>query len=342
MQKKVDIMKRKGMMVVLLSGILAGLLAGCGKDAGILMPDNDSGKKRIVCTTFPQYDWVQELIKGEENRYEVTLLLQNGVDMHSYQPTVEDMVRVGSADLFLYVGGESDVWVEDALQEAVNPKLKAVNFMETLAEDVREEEIVEGMQEKNHSHNQEKDDEIEYDEHVWLSLRNAEKLVETISDALIELEEGGETQAAESIRENTEAYLEKLRRLDASYEETVREAELDTLLFADRFPFLYLTKDYGLSYYAAFPGCSAETGASFETIAFLSGKADELQLPAVIVMENSDKRIAEAVVRNTEKENRKILVMDSLQSVKKEDMEAGTTYLSVMEENLEVLKQALN
>lgn len=327
----------------------------------------NSNKISIVCTTFPQYDWVKNILGEEAERFNVTLLLDNGVDMHSYQPTVKDIATAGSSDLFIYVGGESDTWVEDALKEAKNKDLKAINLMETLDNFVKEEEVVEGMQEERKSlgHSHEKsskekqeqtqkesyensqeingqkeaaDEEPEYDEHIWLSIRNAEIMVKNIEKAIEQLD----SDNAKVYQTNAENYIKKLDTLDKQYANTIQNAKYKAILFGDRFPFRYMVDDYDLKYYAAFAGCSAETMAGFETVTFLAKKADELRLPVILTIENSDGRIAEAVKSNTTKKNQKILAMNSLQSVTKEQLADGITYLQVMQENLSVLSEALN
>nr|WP_243008523.1 metal ABC transporter substrate-binding protein [Anaerobutyricum hallii] len=327
----------------------------------------NSNKISIVCTTFPQYDWVKNILGEEAERFNVTLLLDNGVDMHSYQPAVKDIATAGSSDLFIYVGGESDTWVEDALKEAKNKDLKAINLMETLGNSVKEEEVVEGMQEERKSlgHSHEKsskekqeqtqkeshensqeingqkeaaDEEPEYDEHIWLSIRNAEIMVKNIEKAIEQLD----SDNAKVYQTNAENYIKKLDTLDKQYANTIQNAKYKAILFGDRFPFRYMADDYDLKYYAAFAGCSAETMAGFETVTFLAKKADELRLPVILTIENSDGRIAEAVKSNTTKKNQKILAMNSLQSVTKEQLADGITYLQVMQENLSVLSEALN
>lgn len=327
----------------------------------------NSNKISIVCTTFPQYDWVKNILGEEAERFNVTLLLDNGVDMHSYQPAVKDIATAGSSDLFIYVGGESDTWVEDALKEAKNKDLKAINLMETLGNSVKEEEVVEGMQEERESlgHSHEKpskekqeqtqkeshensqeingqkeaaDEEPEYDEHIWLSIRNAEIMVKNIEKAIEQLD----SDNAKVYQTNVENYIKKLDTLDKQYANTIQNAKYKAILFGDRFPFRYMADDYDLKYYAAFAGCSAETMAGFETVTFLAKKADELRLPVILTIENSDGRIAEAVKSNTTKKNQKILAMNSLQSVTKEQIADGITYLQVMQENLSVLSEALN
>ena len=301
-------------------------------------------KINVVTTIFPIYDWVRE-VAGDNDNVETTMLLDNGVDLHSYQPTAADIMKAATCDLFVHVGGESDEWVEDALAESVNPDMKVVNLVEALGDDIKMEEVVEGMEhdEDEHDHGAEEREESEHgheeeaDEHVWLSLRNARKLVAVIADALAEVDPVN----AGSYRENAAAYGDRLSDLDAQYAAVREAADFDTVLFGDRFPFRYLVEDYDLNYYAAFSGCSAESEASFETVVFLAGKVDELGLTTVLTIEGDNHRIAETIVGNTRAKDAKVLSMDSLQATTGEDVKNGATYLGAMEANLEVLKQAL-
>ena len=325
--------------------MLVGVLAGCGKQNDTSKTD----KLSIVTTIFPEYDWVKEILGDKADNAEITMLLDNGVDLHSYQPTADDIVKISDCDLFIYVGGESDGWVDDALKNATNKDMKVINLLEVLGDSVKEEETVEGMQEEEHDHDHEDADEhddaeehdheeeAEYDEHVWLSLRNAEMLCDAISSSLQQIDPDNKDAYAA----NTSAYIKKLSALDADYQAAVDAATYKTVLFGDRFPFRYLVDDYGLSYYAAFVGCSAETEASFETISFLAKKVDELKLPCVLTIEGAQHKIAETIVQNTAEKNQKVLTMDSMQSTTSKDVKNGTTYLSVMEKNLSVLKEAL-
>ena len=322
--------------------MLAGILTGCTNQAEMPTvtatpagPQAGSAadeKIRIVTTIFPEYDWVREILGDKADSAEITMLLDNGVDLHSYQPTADDIIKLSDCDLFVYVGGESDGWVEGALKSAANKDRKVINLLEILGDSVKEEETVEGMQEEEEDH-----EEKEYDEHVWLSLKNAKTLVGAISAALQELDpDNKDTYAA-----NAEAYGQKLSALDAEYQKAVSAGTYKTLLFGDRFPFRYLVDDYGLSYYAAFAGCSAESEASFETVSFLARKVDEGKLPCVLTIEGKNHKIAETIVQNTAGKNQKILTMDSMQSTTSQDVARGTTYLSLMEKNLDVLKEAL-
>lgn len=310
-------------LVLLLTSMLAGTAFAEEKNI------------RVVTTIFPVYDWVRQIVGGNDN-VEITLLLDSGVDLHSYQPTAQDILKIAECDVFAYVGGESDEWAEEALAVAANPNRAVVNLMDALGEAVVEEETVEGM-EAEEEEEEEGGNEIEYDEHVWLSLRNAQKLVKALAAALGEADPAG----AEAYAANADAYIEKLAALDAEYAAAREAADFDTVLFGDRFPFRYLTEDYDLNYYAAFSGCSAETEASFETVAFLAGKVDELGLTRVLTIEGTNHRIAETIVATTQAGDAQILVLDSMQGVTAGDVANGATYLGIMTDNLAVLKQAL-
>ena len=332
------------LLLVLL--MTAGMLAGCGKQKDDDTTDT-TDKLSIVTTIFPEYDWVKAVLGDQADHADITMLLDNGVDLHSYQPTADDIVKISDCDLFLYVGGESEGWVKEALKNSANKDRKVINLLDVLGDSVKSEEVVAGMQEEEHEHEEGEaheheegeahEHEEEADEHVWLSLKNAEVLVGAISKTLQELDaDNKEIYAA-----NADAYMKKLSALDAEYQTAVDNATRKTVLFGDRFPFRYLADDYGLNYYAAFVGCSAETEASFETISFLAKKVDELKLPCVLTIEGKNNKIAETIVKNTAPKSQKILTMDSMQSTTSKDVASGTTYLSVMEKNLAVLKEAL-
>ncbi len=349
-------------MKKIISVLVAAIMMACCFSACGSVNDatakSDDDKLQIVTTIFPEYDWVMNVLGDNPANAEVTMLLDNGVDLHSYQPTADDILKISTCDMFIYVGGESDEWVEDALKEATNKDMVVIDLLEVLGDSVKEEELVEGMQESEHEHDHEHEDdhedehddehdddheheheegEVEYDEHVWLSLRNTAMLIDCISKELQKIDAAN----ANGYKANSDAYIQKLNDLDKQYSDAVSAASVKTLLFGDRFPFRYLTDDYGLNYYAAFVGCSAETEASFETITFLAGKAEELSLHAVMTIEGNDHKIAETIVQNTAGEELQILTMDSMQSVTSKDVENGTTYLSIMEKNLSVLKEAL-
>ncbi|MBO7634722.1 MAG: zinc ABC transporter substrate-binding protein [Lachnospiraceae bacterium] len=327
---------RKSIAILTIVLMMTGLLTACSDGPA------KSGKKQIVATIFPEYDWVMNVLGDKAGDYDVTMLLDNGVDLHSFQATAQDIMKISSCDMLIYVGGESDEWIGDALGEAVNKDMVVINLLETLGDAVKEEEIIEGMEGEEHEHesgegHEHDEDEIEYDEHVWLSLRNAEVIVNAIADAFA----GIDSQNAKVYSSNAAEYNGKLKALDTEYKEAVKGAEVKTLLFGDRFPFRYLTDDYGLDYYAAFAGCSAETEASFETVIFLANKLDELSLKSILTIETSDGKLAKTIKDNSKTADREILILDSMQSTTSKDIANGVTYLGIMEKNLEVLKKAL-
>ena len=351
---------KKSLSILLAGILLAGNTTACNSTT---TANADKKNIQIVTTIFPEYDWVMNILGENPAGADITLLLDNGIDLHSYQPTADDILKISTCDLFIYVGGESDEWVEDVLKEARNKDMIVIDLMETLGEAVKEEEVVEGMEHdhdheeeddhdhedgEEHDHEEEHDEdhdheheheegEVEYDEHVWLSLRHAVVLTRTISEALQKID----PDHADTYKKNTDDYVKKLTDLDTQYQEAVDSASVKTLLFGDRFSFRYLTDDYGLTYFAAFVGCSAETEASFETITFLAQKVDELGLHVVLTIEGKDKRIAETIVNNTRSKDQQILTLDSMQSSTSKDSKEGKTYLSIMESNLQVLKEAL-
>ncbi len=352
-------MKRNPLFALVLS--MALLMTSAFASAAVA----EEKKLNVVTTIFPVYDWVREAAGDNEN-VEITMLLDSGVDLHSYQPTAADIMKIATCDAFIHVGGESDEWVEDALEEAVNPNMIVISLLEALGDDVKTEELIEGMEhdhdhdhdhdeDDDHDHDHDEDDdhdhehddheddhdhdhEEEADEHVWLSLRNAQNLVRVIADALGK----ADPAHADAYGGNADVYIEKLAELDAQYKTVTENAAYHTVLFGDRFPFRYLVDDYGLAYFAAFSGCSAETEASFQTIVFLAQKVNELGLPAVLTIEGANHKIAETIIQTTDAKNQKLLTLNSMQGITAADVQAGTSYLGVMESNLEILKKALN
>ena len=342
MSKKVRGYFKRGLVFAMVLVTAMFMLTACGTN------EEKSDKIKIVCTTFPSYDWISELTAGVEN-VELTLLQDKGVDLHSYQPTADDMIKIKESNLFVYVGGESDDWVDDAIEDIHREDFSAISLMQILGENVKQEEVKEGMQAEDEEHDADEHDadehedhdhdaeEVEYDEHVWLSLKNAETICAVLADKLEEIN----PENKDKISENAKSYIEKLSALDAEYEKTVSSATNKTVLFGDRFPFRYLVDDYGIDYFAAFVGCSAETEASFETVAFLSGKVDDLGLNTILTIDKSDKKIAKTIVANSKEKSAKILTLNSMQTVDKKQIEDGATYLKIMQENLNVLKEAL-
>ena len=354
----------------------------------------------IVCTIFPQYDWIMEIMGDLSKNHNITLLLGSKIDLHNYQPSVDDIVSISTCDLFIYVGGLSDVWVEDVLSQPINKDMIVLNLLDSLGDRAKIELIIEGMEHDDHDHGNEAEDEYEhdenphdedahdkdahddeydeddhmddhiddhdddhddnddhdddddhednhdddddhdedFDEHIWLSLKNAQHLCSVIADSLARLD----PENADIYYGNLVAYVASLNELDARYQQAVSDAPVQTLLFGDRFPFRYLLDDYNINYYAAFPGCSAETEASFETIIFLVNKVDELELKCIMITDSGDLAIASTIKDNSKTKNQIILALDSIQTVSMDDISAGATYLSIMEKNLAVLVEALS
>ena len=347
-------LNQKNMRILLCAAIAAFGLTACGTSSAETNPaaantalseaetgqteKSDDNKLSIVCTIFPEYDWVKQILGGHAEHAEITYLLDSGVDLHSYQPTALDMAKIAECDLFVYVGGESDEWVEDALAEAVNPDMQVINLMEVMGDAAKEEELKEGMQGEEEEEGEEEDEEEpEYDEHVWLSLKNAKTLCAEIANRLSILDSAN----TEDYKANLDAYTAQLDALDGEFRTLIDGAKQKTLVFGDRFPFRYFVDDYGLDYYAAFVGCSAETEASFETVIFLAGKMDDLGCDTIFTIENSDHKIAQTIIDNTGAKNQKIAEMNSLQSVTKDQLGSGVTYLSLMQANYDTLKGAL-
>ena len=317
--------------------LAASSLTGCGSGSSSKsgVPGSGDGLK-IVCTIFPEYDWVKEILGSHADSADVTYLLDSGTDLHSYQPTADDILQISTCDIFVYVGGESEKWVDDALDEAVNKDMKVISLMDVLGDSAKEEELKEGMQGEEEEE-EEEEEETEYDEHVWLSLNNAKLFCNEIESAL----EAADPDNSADYRSELENYISELDSLDSSFRSLFESSSAKTLVFGDRFPFRYFTDDYGLDYYAAFVGCSAETEASFETIAFLADKIDELGCDTVFTLENSDTSIAETII-STSGRNADIAELNSLQSVSKDDIDSGASYLSLMQKNYDVLKKVLD
>ena len=341
------IMKNRIFGLVMASVLTVSVFCGCGASRtaadsdqkGGSVPQNaaNAAAYSIVCTTFPQYDWIRNIIGDDSDKFQLTMLLDQGTDLHSYQPTAEDIAKIADADMFVYVGGESDGWVDSALKEATNKNMKVVNMLDALGTAVKVEEVVPGMQAEEKEETEEGEGP-ENDEHVWLSLRNAVTLTDVLSENIQEIDPANK----EDYVENAGKYVDKLNDLDGRYALTISKGKRQAILFGDRFPFRYMADDYGLTYYAAFVGCSAESEASFETITFLAHKVDELKLPVILTIEGADHNIAESIKNATESKNQEILTMNSMQSVTAEDVADGETYLNMMEDNLNVLSQALN
>lgn len=348
---------KKVASIAILFFALAFMLTACNTESG----KKDSAPKKIsvVATIYPQYDWLKNVIGERADAVDLKLLIKNGTDLHSYKPSAQDIATIAKADLVVYVGGKSDEWIEKALEATPKEGRIALNLMKALGDHVKEEEVVEGMQvEEHHEHGEEAEEhehehhehaekhedehhhheEVENDEHIWLSLKNAWILVNALAQSLSKVD-----SANSSIyTANATIYNTKLSELDREFATATSDASQKTVLFGDRFPFRYLVDDYGIKYYAAFVGCSAESEASFETVAFLAGKMDSLQLPAIFTIDGSNGKIARAILEASKNsKNAQVLTLNSMQSVTDEQIKAGVDYLSIMRDNLEVLKKAL-
>ncbi|WP_290740671.1 metal ABC transporter substrate-binding protein [Fibrobacter sp. UBA3718] len=342
--------------ILLFASVL--MLTACNTESG----KKDSAPKKIsvVATIYPQYDWLKNVIGEHADAVDLKLLIKNGTDLHSYKPSAQDIATIAKADLVVYVGGESDEWIEKALEVTPKEGRIALNLMKALGDRVKEEEVAEGMQveEHHHEHGEEAEEhehehhehaekhedehhhheEVENDEHIWLSLKNAWILANALAQSLSKVD-----SANSSIyTANAILYNAKLWEMDKEFATATSDASQKTVLFGDRFPFRYLVDDYGIKYYAAFAGCSAESEASFETVTFLAGKMDSLQLPAIFTIDGSNGKIARAILEASKNsKNAQVLTLNSMQSVTDEQIKAGVDYLSIMRDNLEALKKAL-
>ena len=304
--------------------ILMMLSCLCGCEEYVAPEDK---RLTIVTATFTEYDWVMNIL-GEEAAYaNVRLLVGGGVDVHSYQPSASDIIAISECDILVYMRGSSTEWIYEAAMMSNGGERITLNLMEKL-----DGSLLALAGHEGHNH------EVEYDEHAWLSLKNAAKCCDIIAEALGNKDKG----YARTYRKNADEYISKLEDLDKEYQSVVDSSETKTLIFADRFPFRYLTNDYGIKYYSAFDGCSAESEADFETITTLADKVDKQSVSVVLTIDGSTEEIAETVIKNTKSKNQEILTLNSLQSVtEKQIKRKKISYLSAMEDNLEVISKAL-
>ncbi len=295
--------------------------------AGCQSPVKNTEKPRVVTTLFPPYDFARE-VAGD--KAEITLLLKPGTESHSYEPSPADILLIESCDLFIYNGGESDTWVDELLATIDTSKVRILKMMDAV--DVLTEESVEGMQGAHH--HEEEEHSHEYDEHIWTSPKNAMKITQSIAEAMktIDPENGGYYQS------NLDGYLDKLGKLDQAFTEIVENGVRDRLIFGDRFPFRYFAEEYGLSYRAAFPGCSAASEPGAKTVAYLIDAVREERIPVLFYIEFSNQKIANTIAEET---GAKPLLFHSCHNVSPEEMEEGVSYLKLMEQNKEHLKEAL-
>ena len=307
----------KKLLIILLIASLMVASAACGsgqEPEG--NTDDQTEKTSIVATVFASYDWTRNLIKGQEDRFDLKLLTDSGVDLHSFQPSVSDIADVTDCDLLIRTGGESESFIDD-IEAGGSFQGAEVDLLEVLGDGAI---MIDGEEGR------------EPDEHVWLSLRNAEKFSGAICEALKELD----PENAELYEANLEAYIGELEELDSEYSKMVGDGTFEVVL-GDRYPFIYLFSDYGIGCWPAFTGCSSETDASFETVTALAKKVDELGLKYVLTVDGSDGKVAQAIINVTESRDQEILELNSMQTVSKGDIEAGETYIGVMKANLEIL-----
>lgn len=339
---------QRTLSVILALFLMFSLFAGCGRTPAAdennapnpaVAGSGNEKKLSVVSTLFPGYDFTREIAGDEVN---LTMLLPPGSESHSFEPTPQDIISLQNCDVFIYAGGESDTWLDGILDSMDTSETKIISMMDWTP--VVEEEIKEGMEDGEHDHEDEHDDEhdleheqehAEYDEHVWTSPVNAMRITEAISDALCALDE----RNADAYRENCAAYIGKLEELDASLRDVTRNAARNTLIFGDRFPFRYFVDEYGLDYYAAFPGCSTETEAGAKTMAFLIDKVNAENIPVVFYIELSNEKIADAICESTGAKKR---LLHSCHNVTKDEMERGVSYLELMTQNAESVKEALS
>ncbi|WP_176790721.1 MULTISPECIES: metal ABC transporter substrate-binding protein [Ruminococcus] len=308
-------------------------ISGCGKTEKV---QNSDGKISIVTTIFPYYDFVRQLAG---DKADVRLLLSPGSDPHSYEPTPSDIVAIENCDIFIYNGGESDEWVDGVLSSIENKNVKVMKMMEYVT--LRHEQSMdhnhehaehEDMDDNDEGHDHEEGEE--YDEHIWTSIRNAERMSASIADELISVD----SKNSDYYNEKKADYISSLDSLDKKFTEVANNKKRDTLVFGDRFPFLYFVSDYDLGYECAFPGCSHETEPSTAVVSHLIDFTRENNIPVVFYLELSSGKIAQII---SEDSSAKTMQFSSCHNVTKEDFENGATYISVMEQNLEALKEAL-
>lgn len=331
--------------------VVAGVAFAGVKFAGMLGKHETGKKYSIVSTSFPGYDFARA-VAGNNTEVSVKMLLKPGAESHTFEPTPQDILTIKNSNLFLYVGGDSDEWVKKVISEIDPKKTKVMKLVDLVK--TKNEEVVEGMQEDeddhkddhdhdhkhdhdhdhkhDHDHNEE---EPEVDEHVWTSLKNAKEITEKILKAALEFDKAEEKK----LSENTKNYTDKIAAVDQKIGEMVKTAKRKEIIVGDRFPLRYFVDDYGIKYYAAFPGCSEQTEANVKTVSFLVKKIKEDKIPAVFKIELSNGLIAETLAKET---GAKILEIQSAHNISEKDFESGVTYVDLMERNLEALKEALN
>ena len=309
-------MKKLINLVIILLFIL--FISGCEK--------NDyKSKYSIISTSFPGYDFARAVTKDSE--FNVEMLLKPGSEIHDFEPTPQDIIKIKNSDIFIYVGGESDEWIKDILKD-INGKTKIIKLMDLV--ETYEEEHVEGMEDEDHD-----DEEIEYDEHVWTSPTNAITMIEKIKEEIVKIDSDNK----DLYEKNLNNYVLELSKIDAEIKNIVENSKRKEIIFGDRFPLRYFTEAYGLTYYAAFPGCSEATEASAKTISFLIKKVKSDKIPVVFKIELSNGKIANTIAKEA---NAKVLEFHSAHNITKDDFTSGLTYIDIMRNNIKSLSEALN
>lgn len=312
----------KKFITILCSFFLVLSLNGCDTKK------ETSDTLKIVATNFPGYDFARSVTNNSDD---ITMLLKPGQESHNYDPTPQDIIKIEEADLFIYTGGESDTWVNNMLNSIDNNDLVCIRMMDYVS--VYKEEVIEGMQEDLHDHEEDGDHE-EYDEHVWTSPMNAIHIIEAIEKEVISLDK----ENTDTYKENANTYIKKIQDIDSEIKKIVENSNRKELIFGDRFPFRYFVETYGLSYYAAFPGCSSETEINAKTIAFLVDKTKKDNIPVVFHIELSNTDIAQTIA---DEAGVKVLQLHSIHNVTEADFLANKTYIDLMKQNVENLKEAL-
>lgn len=324
-------MKKKIMTILAAALALAVALSGCALPGGEEDKKATNEKLSIVCTNFPEYDFARQ-IAGD--KADVTMLLKPGAESHTYEPSPEDIKKIQDCDMFVYVGGDSDEWVEDVLESVDKSEVTVFKLMDQVK--TVEEVTVEGMEPEDEEESAEGgEDEPEMDEHVWTSPKNAATIVKNMAKTMEKLDEKNKS----TYGENADAYVEKINKLDEEFREVVKNGKRKEIIVADRFPFRYFCEEYGLKYYAAFPGCSTDTQPSAKTVAFLTDKVKEDRIPVVFHIELSNEEMSKSIAEATGAKSR---LLNAVHNVSDEDFRNGATYVSLMEHNVEVLKEALN
>lgn len=312
---------------VICTCIMATTLTGCGSTK-----EEQDYTLKIVTTIFPTYDWVKNIV-GDSEDYQLTYLTNSGTDLHNYAPSVADISLINDCDLFIYVGGLSDAWVEKTLDGVINEQQKRLNLVDMIGDGLQIKETKEGMQIVEEDCCGDGD----YDEHVWLSIKNAQLFTEEIKNTICQLDPDN----VGFYEKNTESYIEELQSLDENYKTELAMYANSTIIFGDRFPMLYMFKDYNLDYYAAFSSCSSETEASFETVVFLVEKMNELDSSYIMNIDGTGHEIAETIISNSDDTDKEVLSMSSMENISMQAVDKGLTYISIMEDNLEVLLKEL-